>query len=62
MNIQSNNIVTVYIPTRNRCELLKRAVESVICQTYDSIEIIIVDDHSEDDTKHIVEQLKLQKK
>ncbi|MDA0196064.1 MAG: glycosyltransferase [Bacteroidetes bacterium] len=57
MENQSNEIVTVYIPTSNRSHLLKRAVESVLCQTYTAVEIIIVDDHSDDDTKDVLEEL-----
>ena len=58
--IDSNPLVTVYIPTYNRVELLKRAVESVRQQTYKNLEIIIVDDCSIDGTydylKEIAEQ------
>lgn len=43
-------LVTVYITTCNRLQLLKRAVESVLLQTYKNIEIIIVDDKSSDGT------------
>jgi glycosyltransferase involved in cell wall biosynthesis len=45
---------TVVIPTHNRSSLLKRAIDSVLCQTYDNFEIIIVDDHSIDKTYQMV--------
>ncbi|WP_367990327.1 glycosyltransferase [Vibrio sp. NTOU-M3] len=50
-------IISVYIPTYNRSILLKRAVESVLNQTVEDIEIIIVDDNSTDDTEVIVRGL-----
>lgn len=43
-------LITVYMPTHNRRMLLERAVNSVLSQTYEKIELIIVDDGSEDDT------------
>lgn len=42
--------VTVYIPTRNRVDLLRQALASVEAQTYPDIEVIVVDDGSDDDT------------
>ena len=44
-------LISVYIPTYNRLELLKRAVQSVLNQTYKNFEIIIVDDNSSDGTQ-----------
>lgn len=41
---------SVVIPTYNRCELLRRAVKSVLAQTESDYEIIIADDGSLDDT------------
>jgi glycosyltransferase involved in cell wall biosynthesis len=41
----------VILATRNRAELVPRAVESVVAQTYRSWELIAVDDGSEDDTE-----------
>lgn len=38
--------VSVIIPTKNRPQLLKRALKSVINQTYKNLEIIVVDDGS----------------
>ena len=49
-------LVSVYIPTMNREELLSRAVESVLAQTYKNVEIIIVDDGSSDGTPALLHE------
>lgn len=46
-----NPLVSAIITTHNRLELLKRAVESVRTQTYKNIELIVVDDKSDDGTR-----------
>ncbi|SBT11698.1 GalNAc(5)-diNAcBac-PP-undecaprenol beta-1,3-glucosyltransferase [Vibrio celticus] len=50
--------ITVYIPTHNRVDLLKRACESVINQSYTNLELIVVDDGSSDDTWSYLKNLK----
>lgn len=47
---KSQPLVTVYMPTYNRVELLQRAVDSVLKQDYRNIELIVVDDNSTDGT------------
>jgi len=41
--------ISVLLPTRNRLTLLRYAVESVLRQDYDDWEVIISDNHSEED-------------
>ncbi|WP_276321913.1 glycosyltransferase [Rheinheimera aquimaris] len=41
-------LVTIYIATQNRPQMLKRAVLSCISQTYSPLEVIVVDDGSEE--------------
>lgn len=43
-------LVSVIIPTRDRFKLLKRSLESVLNQTYEKIEVIVIDDASRDET------------
>jgi len=51
---QSRPAITVIIPTHNRAEFLKRAIKSVLAQTWQDFELIIVDDASTDDTANVV--------
>lgn len=46
--------VSVIISTYNRARLLKRAIESVLNQTFQDFELIVVDDGSIDSTKKVV--------
>jgi glycosyltransferase involved in cell wall biosynthesis len=50
-----NPNVSVIIPTRNRASLLPRAIDSILAQTYKDFEIVIIDGHSTDNTKEVVE-------
>jgi hypothetical protein len=46
--------VSVVIPTHNRSQYLRQAVDSVLAQSYADFEVIVVDDGSSDDTRAIV--------
>ena len=47
-------LVSIIIPTFNRVILLKRAIDSVIAQSFKDFEIIIADDGSKDNTFDLV--------
>ena len=47
---------TIIIPTYNRADFLPKAIESVLAQTYNDWELIIVDDGSTDNTKEVISQ------
>lgn len=51
-------MVSVIIPTYNRAELLKRALNSVAHQSFKDFEVIVVDDGSTDNTADVVEKYK----
>lgn len=45
-----NNLVSVCVPTYNGAKYLRESLECVVNQTYQNLEILIVDDQSTDDT------------
>lgn len=47
-------IVSVIIPTYNRAQMLRQAVESVLEQDYPCTEILVIDDGSVDDTPMVL--------
>lgn len=55
MNTTDAVSVTVIIPTYNAAGVLGRAIKSVLDQTYDDLELIVVDDRSTDNTAEVVE-------
>lgn len=54
---EKNPLVSAIIPTHNRADLLKRAIDSVLEQTWKNIEIVVVDDASDDKTPELLEEL-----
>ncbi len=50
-------MISVVIATYNRSKLLKKSIESVLNQTYNKIELIIIDDGSVDDTQDVVKNI-----
>ena len=46
--------VSIILPTYNRAHIIEKAIQSVLNQTYQDFEIIIIDDGSKDDTEKII--------
>lgn len=55
---KENFLVTVYITNFNYGKFIKQAIESVLMQTEQSFELIIIDDGSTDNSKEIIEKYK----
>lgn len=49
-------LITVIVPLYNVEQYLRRCIESIICQTYDNLEIILVDDGSQDQSGVICDE------
>lgn len=55
--MKTNPLVSVIIPTYNRADLIRRALESVFAQTYANLEAIVVDNASSDNTAEVVSSI-----
>jgi len=51
---EARPLVSVILPTYNRCQWLPQAIESVLGQTYAPLELIVVDDGSTDGTPDLL--------
>jgi glycosyltransferase involved in cell wall biosynthesis len=50
-------MISVIIPTYNRGSLIRRSIDSILNQTYEDIEVVVVDDNSTDDTEDIINEI-----
>ena len=52
------SFVSVIMPTYNHAKFIGKAIDSVLNQTYQNLELIVIDNYSEDDTEKIVASYK----
>jgi len=50
-------LISVVILNYKRLDELKRSLRSILCQTYSNREIIVVDNHSEDEAEEVVREM-----
>jgi glycosyltransferase involved in cell wall biosynthesis len=59
--MENKPFFSIIIPTYNRATLLKKTLESIIKQTFEAFEVIVVDDGGKDNSQQIVENLQCEK-
>ena len=50
-------VVSVLVPARNEAHQIAECLHSLVAQTYDPFEIVVIDDGSEDETAKVVERI-----
>lgn len=53
----NNKLISINITTYNRANLLPKCINSILSQTYQNIEINVVDDFSSDNTTKVISEL-----
>ena len=48
--------ISIIIPTYNRDSIIKSTLDSITAQTYKDWECVVVDDHSTDNTRNVIEE------
>lgn len=48
-------LFTVVIPTYNQADYLKEAIDSVLAQTFTEFEVVVVNNHSTDNTREVID-------
>ncbi|MBN9426963.1 MAG: glycosyltransferase [Burkholderiales bacterium] len=55
--VQSRQRISVVLPSYNHARYITEAIDSVLAQTWPDVELIVIDDGSEDDSRVLIEQL-----
>ncbi|MBU93181.1 MAG: hypothetical protein CL723_01150 [Chloroflexi bacterium] len=55
-NIPKSKLVSILIPARNEADIIESTIKSIVNQSYQNFELIILDDNSSDSTKSIIQK------
>ena len=55
--MEKEKLLSIIVPVYNVEKYLKRCMDSILNQTYKELEIILVDDGSQDNSGHICDEL-----
>jgi glycosyltransferase involved in cell wall biosynthesis len=55
MNDSTFPLISIVIPTYNRADLIGKAIQSILDQTYNNWELIVVDNYSDDNTREVID-------
>src|SRR5947208_2324953 len=57
MLMPSQPLISIIIPTRDRADLLRETLDSVLAQTFETWEAVVIDDHSTDQTPQYLREM-----
>ena len=57
-----NKKIDIIMPNYNKSEFLRKAINSVLSQSYKNWKLYIIDDHSSDDSSKILKKYRKNKK
>lgn len=52
-----NKRISIIMPSYNSAKTIEHAIQSVLAQTYQNLELLIIDDDSSDETCHIIQKI-----
>lgn len=55
--MNSETLVSVIVPLHNEERFLRKCLDSILSQTYDNLEVIVVDDNSTDSSRSVVKKV-----
>lgn len=57
MEIEDNPLVSIIVPVYNSERFLKKNIDTLRAQTYDNIEVLLINDGSTDNSFHVMEEI-----